>query len=439
MKKNYKIYFYIAGIFVALLIIFLILFNTLFYNYKDKLNNYLATYYSLEENNIDDVNKMIERYKNNTNRTITINNVMNDDLNERVDNYNISYENIDSLTNTKDKLINKVTFLLDNLKNNLEVINRKESILNTINILFESKSYYLSGLECYNKNDYNCAYDNFKNVVKQDFYFEDTSNKIDNMFNSEISLIDNHVKEEYAKVLVDTIDSDRLEIYKNILNYLIDKRNNVTFDLTKSKLFNSMTNDIQAKLTETYLNIAKTLADDNKYNDAIVILNEGINLINKASLDATKLILTKEEYDKMQPVSLTTLKGEITGSSIKEEMAIDDIKKDNYSKALTFYKVDNSAIVYDLNQEYKWLSFVINLGKDVTVKNSNYGRIRILTDDKKIYDSSDLNVNFKKKEVKLDVNNIKSLKIEYNISNSKSINQENIFVALLGNPTLEKY
>ena len=57
----------------------------------------------------------------------------------------------------------------------------------------------------------------------------------------------------------------------------------------------------------------------------------------------------------------------------------------------------------------------------------------------KTYDSSDLNTKFKKKKLKLNIKDIKILKIEYTISSSKSINKDNILVGILGNPTLEKY
>ena len=81
----------------------------------------------------------------------------------------------------------------------------------------------------------------------------------------------------------------------------------------------------------------------------------------------------------------------------------------------------------------------INIAKDVVNKNKNYGKIRIYADDKKIYDSSDLTTKFKKNDLNLNIKDIKNLKIEYTISSSKSAGESNIFVALLGNPTLEKY
>ena len=45
MKKR-SLIFYTCGIIITLVIIILILFNTIFYDYKGKLNTYLDYYYS---------------------------------------------------------------------------------------------------------------------------------------------------------------------------------------------------------------------------------------------------------------------------------------------------------------------------------------------------------------------------------------------------------
>lgn len=436
MKKN--IIFYIIGIIITLIIIVLILFNTIFYDYKGRLNNYLNIYYTQEQNDLEKTNKLIDRYKNNTNKTNQINEIIESDINKRVNNFNTSYDNIENLTNAKNFLINKFEYFFDNISNIVSLINNKETVCNTINKLYESKVAYLTAINYFNEKDYNNAYKNFINVIENDSYFDDTTTKIDEMFNSEI----NNLNEEINNILVindNSSDSDKLNIYKNALNHLINKKKELSFDISKSKLFNSIKDDLNIKIVDIYILLANNEKENNKYENAIKILNEGINYLNDYELNASKLIELQDELNKMQPISLTTLNANIEGSSIKEEMAAFDINNNNYSKSISFYKVNNSTITYDLNKEYKYLTGVINIGKDVNTKKKNYGRIIIYGDSKKLYDSKDLTTKFKKIDLKLEIKDIKTLKIEYTISNNNSINKENISVAVFGNPTLAKY
>ena len=254
-----------------------------------------------------------------------------------------------------------------------------------------------------------------------------------------MSLLDN-IGNIVTEKITDIV-SDKIKVYQDIINYLIDKKNNIKFDLTKSKAFIISLKDNSEKLSDTYVNLAKTFKDNNKYSDAIDLLNEGSTFITKRELDAAKLIDLKDEYQKMLPISLTTIKAsESTGSAFKEELAVFDKDNNNYSKALTITKTNQkSSLSYNLNSEYKYLNATIAITKEVSEKSKNYGRIKILADNKTIYDSSDINKNFKKKEFKLDISNIKTITFEYTISNSKLSNKENVMIALIGNPTLHKY
>ena len=436
--KKYSLLFYIGGIIITLLIITLILFNTVFYDYKGKLNNYLNDYYKEVDNNIDNINKLIDRYKNNASRINSINELLENDINYRIDDFNKSYNSIDELTANKDKLINKFDYFFDNISSSVSLINNKETATNKINKLYESKVNYLTALNYFNENNYNEAYNNFTKVIDIDSYYEDTTSKIDEMFNNEVKSLEDEVK----KIIIideNTSDTDKIEIYKNALNYITNKKKELSFDISKSKVFNNIKDDINNNLVNIYLNIVNEYANNSKFNEAINLLNEAINLLNDHELNTNKLIEKRDELNKMQPVSLTSINGNIDGTSIKEELAVTDVNNDAYARAITFYKNNKSSITYELNKEYKYLSGVINICKEVNQKKKNYGRVIIYGDNKKLYDSSDLNTKFKKKELKLNIDDINTLKIEYTISNSSSINKDNILVALFGNPTLEKY
>ena len=158
-------------------------------------------------------------------------------------------------------------------------------------------------------------------------------------------------------------------------------------------------------------------------------------------MDVDELIKLKDEYYKMLPISLTTLEAfNIEGTSLKEELAVFDKDNNNYTRAITVTKTNNtSSISYNINKEYKYLNTTVAISKEVSEKNKNYGRIKIIADDKTIYDSQNINKNFKTKELKLDISNINILKIVYNNSNNKVSSKDNVVIALLGNPTLLKY
>lgn len=437
MKKT-SLLFYIIGIFITLTIIGLILFNTLFYDYKGRLNQYLNTYYSEGDNKLDNINKLIERYKNNANKLENINEKIENDINYRIDEFNKSYNNVDDLTKEKEKILNKFDYFFNNISSSVSLINNKETTTNIINKLYDSKVSYLNAIKYLSENNNNEAYNNFIKVIDKDSYYEDTTTKIDEMFNNEVKTLEDEIN-NIILISDENSNNDKLNTYKKAIEHLINKKKELSFDISKSKIFNSLKSDLNNKLTETYLNIVNDLINNNKINDALNLLNDSINYLNNNELNATKLIDKRDELNKMQPISLTNVKSTIDGLSIKEEMAISDINNDAYPKSITFYKNNNSSITYELNKEYKYLSGVINICKDVNQKKKNYGRIVIYGDNKKLYDSSDLSTKFKKKELKLNVADINNLKIEYTISSSKSTTQTNVLVALFGNPTLEKY
>ncbi len=437
MKKA-SLLFYIGAIIITLIIIVLILFNTIFYDYKGRLNDYLDTFYNEKDNDLKKINKLLDRYMNNANKMNSINEILENDINHRIDEFNISYNNKDELLNKKDNLLNKFNYFFDNISSAVSLINNKETTKSIINKLYDSKLCYLDAINYYNQNNYNDAYNNFIKVIETDSYYEDTTSKIDEMFNNEIKTLENEVN-SIIVINENTSNSDKISIYKRALEYITNKKKELSFDISKSKVFNSIKENINNNLLDIYLNIINEYENNNKINEAINILNESINLLNNYELNANKLIEKRDNLNKLQPILLTSLKGNIDGSSIKEELAISDKNNNTYPSNITFYKNNKSSITYELNKEYKYLTGIINITKDVSQKNKNYGRIIIYGDNKKLYDSGDLNTKFKKKSLKLNINDINNLKIEYNISSKKSINSSNILVALFGNPTLEKY
>jgi hypothetical protein len=429
MNKN--IIIYIALGIVSLVCILLILFNTVLYNYKGKLNSYLNTYYSDTNANLDEINKVLDKYSKNENRINNIKKLIEDDVNKRIENFNKSYDSEEELLNNKDLLVNKVSLILDQIKIN------KDNYLTIINNLYESKVNYLKGIGYFNEGNVSDAYECLSKVINSDSYYNDSISKIDECFKKEIDDIKNYISSK--NISDDLKTEDKLNIYKDILNYVIEKKNSLKLDLTNSKVYNDILSDINKNLTSAYEAIAEELKNSNMYDKAVDKLNEGIKLLSEIKANAASLIKEKDDLSTMLPVSLTELDGNIEGDSIKEELAISDKDNNTYSRVISFYNNSKSSITYNLNKEYKNLKLSVNATGEVNEKNKNYGIIRIYIDNKKVYDSSNLTKSFKKKDLSLDVSNKEVLKIEYSTSSSKNTSKKNVMVGVIGNPTLEKY
>ena len=425
-----KVFIYIGLSIIGIVLVLLLLFNTVLYNYRGKLNSYLTSYYS-DNSNLDDINKLLDKYNGNEDKINKVKKIIEDDVNKRIDSFNRSYDSEEDLNSTKDLLNNKVSEILDRISIN------KDNYLNIINNLYESKVNYLNGLKLFNESNYSDAYEYLSKVSQNDSYSLDASKMINECFSEEIKDIKNYI--DSKKISDDLKIEDKLNTYKDILNYVIEKKNSLKLDLTNSKEYNEIINNINKNLTEAYEMLADELKNSNAYDKALNKLNEGIKLLSEIKANATSLIKKKEEFSTMLPISLTELEGNIVGDSIKEELAISDKDNVTYSRLISVYNNSKSSITYNLNKEYKKLKLSVSAGVEVNENNKNYGVIRIYLDNKKVYDSSNITKSFKKKDLSLDVNEKSELKIEYITSSNKNTSKRNVIVGIIGNPTLEKY
>ena len=432
MKKDYRVFLYLGIIISCLAMISLIFLNTIFYDYKGKLQDSLDNYYSSEENNVDSINSIINRYKNNTSKTKVVDDIIESDVNNRIKIFNTIYDTKEQLEKAKDQLLDKLDYFFNNIK--LDFSDKKEGYLVSVNNLYESKSNYLVALNYFEENDYNNAYEYFNKVIKSDSYFDDTTTKIDIMFENVIEQITNGLS---GITISETVDG-AVTSFKNAINYLNEQKDSTKFNLNISKTFSETLKSYLDKLKVAYVNYAKKLREDNKIDEALKIVDEGITILSKNEYDSKELIELKDEYSKMLPINMYDLEYISVGTSFNKDLNIADINNDNYPKAISISNT-NGSITYNLNKEYKNLSITLSLGKEVNEKNKNYGKIKIISDNKTIYDSKDITKNFAKKNLKLDVSNCNNLKIEYTTSSSKQTTKSDIIVMVLGDLTLSKY
>lgn len=438
MKLNYKYIIYAIISIVSLVIIVLILSNTIFYDYKAKTSEYLDKYYINAK--VDDLNKLILRYKNNTNRTMSINEIINNKINTWIDNYNKKdYESNKELNDETTLNINRIEYLLDNIENNLDVKNNKNTFIDKIEKLKESKLSYLEALKYFNENDLNNAYEYFSKVIKEDNYYLDTTNKIDVCINNTVSIISDKVK-SLTNIDDKTTPKDKIAVYKEIFNYLKDTKANTKFDLSMSKTYKELYDENIKNLKESYIEYVDSLKANNEYVKAIECLDELIKLLTEEDIKATEIIELRDECNNMLPSKLTDLNKEVNGSLIKDELALTDIDNRNHAYGLTFYKNEEqiSTVTYSLNKEYILLTGKIVLAKKINNNSKDFGIIKIYGDDKLLFTSNKIDASYKSQDIIIKLNDIDKLKIEYKLNYNSKNNIEEI-MAILANPTLNKY
>jgi tetratricopeptide (TPR) repeat protein len=443
MKKKHISMIIIFAIAIALLLF--TLFNTVLYNYKGKLVTSLNNYYeSGDTTNIDEINTLLSHYKNNLLRSRNINSLISSYLEKWINKFNDAYESIDNLNDAYNTLSSRINNLLDNINYDIPVRNEKENYLTKINDLQQSKVNYLQALTYFNTEDYNDAYELFNEVITSDSYYDDTTEKIDTCLQTTIDKIVTDTN-DLNKIQEDTSVNDKLTVYKNIYNYLVKVKNESKLDLIKAKTFSDLLNETETNLTNTYVEYAKSLAENNQYAEAIKALDEGIKLLTNEDVNVAALTDLREAYAVKEPISLTTLKPiNYVGSWIKEELAIIDNTNTTYPRGLVFYKGDSksynsNAITYNINKEYVSMTGVITLAKVVTSNVKDTANIKIYGDNKILYNSDTIKSSNPKKEINIDLKNITTLKIVYSITyKNNSSNDLKAFI-ILGNPILNKY
>ena len=436
---------YIIVITISLLIITFILFNSILYNYKGKLNNYLNDYYATtSEESLTNINNLINRYKNNKIRTNGISSLISSTIDKWINKYNDSYETIDDLSNSYNELTTKITNLLTNLDNDLPVINKQDDFLEEMDDLKKSKIAFINGLEYYDNLNCSEAYNEFINVIENDSYYTETREHIDDCISSTLDKITKEVS-KLSTINESSTDSEKLIVYKDIYNYLMKVKKESKLALDKSKTFTDLLNEDETNLTNTYVSIAKQLAADNKYTEANTLLDEGIKLLTSGEVNVAALTDLKTAYALMEPVSLTSISSNAkTGEWIKKDVAIIDNNNNTYPKALVFYKgakksYNKNSITYNINKEYKYLTFTVAMGKEITAKSKDTGTIKIIGDNQ-ILRTINLKSDLSKENINIDLNNINILTFEYTIVYNGDNEFTNPVVnAILGNPMLNKY
>lgn len=439
MKRKNIIYICLIVFFIG--IIFLILFHTIFYNYRKELSIFLDNYYE-ENTKLEEIASLYRRYKNNSKRINTMNLIVDDKVNDWINRFNKNYETKEDIEKESKFLIEKVNNFALSLPKIDSIWNKKDEAVSKINDLIISKKSYLDGLKYFNDKDYSNAYDGFSKVIKDDSYFDDTTIKIDVCISTSLDIIKNKINE--LNTIGDNTSLERkVEVYKSIVDYLAKTKSEIKFDLTKSRTYIDLEKEYLTDTLKSYGDLAKKRAEEIKYPEAINVLNEGIEYLTNYSKDAKELIELKEEYLEMLPISLTTLEGNKESNLIKtDELALIDNDNHSYANGLTFYNTLKSnykkaSIIYSLDKKYKYLTGTITAAKDASF--TDIGQVRIYGDDKLIYSSDKITSKFKRKEVNISLNSVSSLKIEFTINYGKKSEGKNEMIAILGNPTLSKY
>lgn len=443
MKLKHRKIFFIGLFVLAVIIILLVLFNSLLYPYKNILKLNLNNYYKTgEQVNIDNINKLITRYKNNENRLNNINSLVASNIDSWINDYNDNYEDVTSLDNKKSLVVERINNLFDYLDETLNVITEKDKYLTEINNLYLSKTNYLKAIDYLNAEDYSKAYDYLEQVDDSDSFYDSTMEKIDLCIESTLNKIVNKVT-DLDSIDENTSEDDKLKVYESIYSYLSSEKENTKIDLSKSKTYTDLINEYVNDLINEYVLIAKSYAEENNYQDAVDLINQGIKLLSNGDYNVVSLTDLVSAYQLMLPISLTTLNGNKTGEWIKEATGLIDISNNAYVRGLEFLigpskSYNKNIITYNINGEYKYLKGTLANARGINTKEKCNVTIKILGDDK-VLGNYKITGSSSKIDIDLDVNKVNNLSIEYTIDYNNVKITENYVNILLGNPLLEKY
>lgn len=434
MKNKIKVGILLLILVIIIIFVVYLLRSTIFYDYKGILRSSLDNYYqSGDISELNNINNLLNRYQNNKIRIGNIDTLINTKEKDWINKYNTSYDNNELLANNYDIITSRLNVLKDNLPHDLEARSNINGYIKLIDKLKISKEAYFEGNNYYQNNDYNNAYSFLSKVIEEDSYYNDVTKMIDICLESSINNITNKVKEMNNINEESTLDN-KLDSYKKIFNYLIEERNNSTYDLMKSNTFVTLLKENEKALLNVYVDIAKSLGDNNEYEKAINIIDEGIKLLTEDKLDVVALTELKDAYKLMLPISLFDINPTSKDDDINLSLAIMDNNKHAYKQAITFKKTTKKqAVVYTINKGYKRIVFTVAAGENITEKNKDTVTLKIIGDNK-VLKTLKITGKMAPNDIKLDIGDVDLLTFEFQSSSSS-----NDIGAIVGNPILEKY
>lgn len=426
---------------LSLVLISSILFKTLFFNYQTTYNNELNSYYKEPSNiNVENLNRLINRYKNDSNKINKITSLTDSKIKDWINIFNTAYDSSSSLNLASSDLKNKITNLIGNI--HLSLFNNENQYLASIVELTNSKEHYFNALTCQDATNYIAAVKEYNLVISKDSYYQASQNNIDKSIKITINNLVSTLATEESNASTDL--TKRLELFLSLYEKILSSSTS-DFDLTSYQDYKDLKKTYQTKLVDAYLNLAKSYANNDNYPEAIKTLQEGLKILTKYEINASNLTALKDEYESFLPADLTSLDmTTIAGSSFKISKAVTDQDNVTYPTAILFNRptaviYEKNIITFNLNGAYKNLSGIINIVYGVNnLKDTT--QIKIYGDDKLLFTSNYFKSGSKKQSFSLDVNNIKELKITGTINYYKnSLNNQIYDNILIGSPVLTKY
>ncbi len=426
IPKQKKIIMAIVSIIV---IISLIILGVLLSNPIKKVEDNLDSYYNhYQENDIKELVTIGKILKNNKNDPKTLNSIKEStskSLNNWVKNFNTEYQNRETLDNTYDKL----TSILKNIYNyyhGLEYIlsdKLYQKYTEELDSLYRSKVNYFYGKEYEGNNDYQTYY-YYQKVVKDDCYYKEVSKYINNYISDELHKVIEEAKNK-VKDKDKTNNEEMLKALTEELKYLKENKTSNNIDLSINQEYQDLYNEVLKNIV-TYLE--KIIAENKDNEENITKIDEILDLINdKENKEYQKLLELKDSQVAKEPEKLVEKSTISYDSNVNTTSKEREISNKVYESAIYFKTNTNkSKIIYDLKKEYQ--KFTTSIILDSPVSNDFKGTIIIYGDNKKLYQSKEINKDFQSKLIELNIKDIKELKIELEITSKSLKDDTNIYL-----------
>lgn len=431
LPKKTKI---ITSIVLLVVIIAIIILGILLNNPIKKVEDGLAKYYdNYVENNNQELIEIGKVLKNNKENEKVLNNIKDTThkiVDKWVKNFNTEYKNEDNLEKSYKRVMGAIKGIYTYF-NGLEYMLDYENYSTSqteLSQLYNSKYYYLKGLEYEAEENEYYAYYNYQKVIENDCYYKKAQEFITNYVKDEMDSYKNDV-EAILKIDENSTNEDILNNYLEQIKYMNNHKVMNNIDLSVTEEYQKLYKNAASKVLEYTKKIITDLEKESDYNQIVKLLKNDLQYISQENDTYKELEDLKKQYEDKLPDSLLD-KYRVSYSKARTSRYKKTIDGKEYDSYISFsFEGENQNIVYRLNGDYKKFKTTIVRGENWDKSFTGY--FVISGDGKELYKSDAITKSSDlKSSIDLDVTGVDDLKIEF-VTTSKASGWDSFYIYLV--------
>ena len=372
-----------------------------------------------EKSNLSKVRQVFKNNKNNESLVDELKETTKNVFNSWIDEFNKSYEDEDKLEKSYNKYKSLFTEIYEYFSDSDYMMSSSFYLdyLDKIYDLYDSKANFIRGSKYKSEGDDYNTYYYFKNVIESDCNYNDVKDFISEYLKDEIDKLKNNADDKIKNLKDDSSLDDIVSAYINRLKYLYNNSSSSRVDLSSSQDYKDLFKNTTDKIIESINKM--TDSEDVDYGTVLKYLEESLKYVKKDSEEYKNIKDLYNKYEDKKPALLVSQKVVDYDYSTYGYNYSKTINNKEYTSYLSFL-VNGKTLsrTYDLDKKYKTLKGKILT--DGSWSKDFEGEIKIYGDDKEIYSSKTIKYDTKDINIKVDVSEVKNLKIEFNTKSSES-------------------